>query len=192
MSVDVNLNNVVQTKKEEGILVPTADVSVFKDLSAEAETLEIRENKGVMVLVEVLFDEDCLKQLTQYRILLLLFTHKQEKSQKYLLGALEKLIEMKQDALLPKVPHILKKLYDLDVVVEETLQEWGKKASKKYVSKEVAQEIHKRAAPFLKWLQEAEEEESSDEDEAESDEDDLEVCLFYFYSFSQLLYSMYQ
>lgn len=39
--------------------------------------------------------------------------------------------------------------------------------SKKYVSKAVAQEIHNKAEPFLKWLQEAEEEESSDEDEVE-------------------------
>lgn len=37
--------------------------------------------------------------------------------------------------------------------------------SKKYVSKSVAQEIHNKAEPFLKWLEEAEEEESSEEDD---------------------------
>ena len=37
--------------------------------------------------------------------------------------------------------------------------------SKKYVSKAVAQEIHDKAAPFIKWLEEAEEEEESSEDE---------------------------
>ena len=41
--------------------------------------------------------------------------------------------------------------------------------SKKYVSKPIAQEIHDKAAPFIVWLQEAEEEESSD------DEDEVEV-----------------
>ncbi|XP_018021523.1 eukaryotic translation initiation factor 5 [Hyalella azteca] len=161
-------------KKNKGILVPGADVAVYKDIAAEADTLEVRENKGVMVLIELLFDENCVKQLTQYRILLLLFTHGNDKSQKYLLGALEKLVEMKKEALLPKVPHILKTLYDHDIVDEEVIVEWSKKASKKYVSKEMAQEIHKKAAPFLKWLQEAEEEDSSEEED-ESDEDDLRI-----------------
>lgn len=41
--------------------------------------------------------------------------------------------------------------------------------SKKYVSKEISQEIHNKAAPFVKWLQEADTEES--ESEEESDED---------------------
>lgn len=42
--------------------------------------------------------------------------------------------------------------------------------SKKYVPKEVSQEIHNKAEPFIKWLKEAEEEDSS-ESEEESDED---------------------
>lgn len=45
--------------------------------------------------------------------------------------------------------------------------------SKKYVSKEVAQEIHEKAKPFIKWLQEAEEEESSGEED--DDEEAVEV-----------------
>lgn len=49
--------------------------------------------------------------------------------------------------------------------------EWASKASKKYVSKELSQEIHDKAAPFLTWLKEADEEES----ESEEEDDDLEV-----------------
>lgn len=41
--------------------------------------------------------------------------------------------------------------------------------SKKYVPKEVSQEIHTKAAPFVKWLQEAEEEESDSEEESDGD-----------------------
>ena len=49
------------------------------------------------------------------------------------------------------------------------------KISKKYVSKELAQEIHAKASPFIKWLKEAEEEsEESDDEEGE----DVEVELF--------------
>lgn len=45
--------------------------------------------------------------------------------------------------------------------------------SKKYVSKELAKEIHAKAAPFVKWLKEAEEEsEGSEEDEEEEDDDE--------------------
>lgn len=37
--------------------------------------------------------------------------------------------------------------------------------SKKYVSKETSSQIHEKAAPFIKWLQEAEEESSEEEEE---------------------------
>ena len=47
--------------------------------------------------------------------------------------------------------------------------------SKKYVSKDVAQKIHDKAAPFIKWLKEAEEEsESSEGDDMEVRFDDKE------------------
>jgi len=44
--------------------------------------------------------------------------------------------------------------------------------SKKYVSKEIGQEIHGKAKPFLNWLAEAEEESSEEE---EKDEEDVDV-----------------
>ncbi|MEQ2269034.1 Eukaryotic translation initiation factor 5A-1 [Xenotaenia resolanae] len=50
------------------------------------------------------------------------------------------------------------------------------KVSKKYVSKELAKEIHAKAAPFVKWLKEAEEEsEGSEEEEEEEDDENVEV-----------------
>lgn len=44
--------------------------------------------------------------------------------------------------------------------------------SKKYVSKEISQEIHDKAAPFVTWLKEAETEESESEEETD---DDVEI-----------------
>lgn len=41
--------------------------------------------------------------------------------------------------------------------------------SKKYVPKEVSQEIHDKAAPFVKWLKEADEESSESEEESDDD-----------------------
>jgi len=47
--------------------------------------------------------------------------------------------------------------------------------SKKYVSKELAKEIHAKAEPFVKWLKEAEEESEGSEEEEDDDEDNVEV-----------------
>lgn len=58
---------------------------------------------------------------------------------------------------------------------EKALFEWSNKVTKKYVSKDLSQEIHDKAAPFLTWLQEAEEEDS----EPEEEDDDLEVSVYF-------------
>ncbi len=49
------------------------------------------------------------------------------------------------------------------------------KVSKKYVSKELAKEIHAKAAPFVKWLKEAEEESEGSEEEEEEEDENVEV-----------------
>merc|ERR1712025_678183 len=98
-------------------------------------------------------------------------THENQKAQKYLLGGLEKTIEVHESVLMNKVPHILKSFYEEDIIEEEVLFEWAKKVSKKYVSKETAAKIHEKAQPFIKWLKEAEEESESDDDEIEVDFD---------------------
>lgn len=141
-----------------------------QEILSEAERLEVRD-KAALVLVELLMDEKIVNQIKQHRKLLLHFCHNNQKAQKYLLGGVEQLVgNVHKEALLAKVPHILKELYDMDIVEEEVLLDWGKKVSKKYVSKAVAQDIHDKAAPFIKWLEEAEEEESSEDD------DEIEVA----------------
>jgi translation initiation factor 5 len=82
------------------------------------------------------------------------------------LGGVEKLVgELYPDAL-PSVPKILMAFYQVDVLDDEVVQYWGTHASKKYVDKDVSKKVRRSSAPFLKWLEEAEE----DEDE-ESEED---------------------
>ena len=107
--------------------------------------------------------------MKKHKKLFLRFTVENQKAQKYLLGGIEKTIEAHKTALLPKVAGIFKTLYDEDIVDEEVILDWGKKVSKKYVSKDLSEQIHKKAEPFLTWLKEAEEE-SSDEEE-----DDVEL-----------------
>ena len=60
---------------------------------------------------------------------------------------------------------IFKAFYDHDIIDEEVILEWGKKVSKKYVSKDLSEKIHEKVKPFLTWLKEAEEEESDESDE---------------------------
>jgi len=158
----------VKDRKERDELTGAANE---KAIVGEAERLDIKE-KAPIVLTELLFDTTIMTQMKRYRTLLLRFTQEDSKAQKYLLGGFEQLVGLVyKDDLMPRVPHILKGFYELDILDEETLIEWDKKASKKYVSKEVSKEIHNKAAPFIKWLVEAEEE-SSDED---SEEEEVEV-----------------
>merc|ERR1712203_293173 len=93
------------------------------------------------------------------------FTNNNQKAQKYLLGGIECLIAAKENILLPKATAIFKAFYDHDIIDEEVILEWGKKVSKKYVSKALSEKIHEKVKPFITWLKEAEEEESDESDE---------------------------
>jgi len=156
----------VVIKKNSGPINPAA----AKEILGEAERLEVK-NKAPMVLCELFLNENIMKekQIKKYRNVFLRFTNDNQKAQKYLIGGIEKTIESHQSALLPKVPHIFKEFFEEDMLEEEVLLEWAKKVSKKNVSKDVAQKIHDKAAPFIQWLKEAEEE--SDEES----EDDIDV-----------------
>ena len=139
---------------------------------AEAQRLEIK-NKAPLVLCELLFNDKMFKekQIKKNADLLRRFTGENLKGQKYLIGGIEKTIESYEATLLPKVHLIFNELYEEDILDEEIIIEWAKKVSKKNVSKELAQKIHDKAAPFIKWLREAEEETSDPSDfEIEYDE----------------------
>jgi len=159
--------NSVKQRLDAGLLEQGA---TGKELLAEAERLEIK-SKAPLVLAELLFDGKILTQIKKRKILLVRFTYEDQKAQKYLIGGVEQVIGLHKDILLPRVPAIFKVMYDEDILEEKVLLEWGSKVSKKYVSKELSQEIHNKAEPFLTWLREAEEEEESSDEE----EDDLEI-----------------
>ncbi|KAK3541710.1 hypothetical protein QTP86_002134 [Hemibagrus guttatus] len=162
--------NFVKQKKEQGV-IDSSD----KEILAEAERLEVRA-MGPLILSELLFDENIREQIKKYKRHFLRFCHNDKKTQKYLLGGIECLVKLHQSQLLPRVPIILKDLYDADLLEEDVILAWAEKVSKKYVSKELAKEIHAKAEPFVKWLKEAEEEsEGSEEEEEEEDEDNVEV-----------------
>jgi len=158
----------ISLKKKKNGSNGSLDVSLQKEIFFEAERLDVRE-KAVLVLCELLFDDPSkvLQQLKNQRMLFLRFTTENSRAQKYLLRGIELTVKEFKEQLMPRVPHILKQCYDLDILDEKVILEWGSKVQKKNVGKEVAQEIHEKAQPFIKWLKEAEEEESDGEDEEE-------------------------
>merc|ERR1712029_1096426 len=157
----------VKKKLDKGAL----DVNDEKEILKEAERLEVT-NKAPIVLCEVIFGPKIVAQIKSHKRLLLRFCHNNPKAQKYLMGGIEKTIESHKETLLPKVAHILKAFYDEDILDEEVIFEWGKKPSKKYVSKEFSAQIHKKAEAFLTWLKEAEEESEDEDSEVELEFDD--------------------
>ncbi|KAL1263296.1 hypothetical protein QQF64_006035 [Cirrhinus molitorella] len=161
--------NFVKQKKESGA-IGSAD----KEILAEAERLDVRA-MGPLILSELLFDENIREQIKKYKRHFLRFCHNDKKAQKYLLGGFECLVKLHQSQLLPRVAIILKDLYDADLLEEDVILTWAEKVSKKYVSKELAKEIHAKAAPFVKWLKEAEEESEGSEAEEEEDDENVEV-----------------
>lgn len=147
-------------------------VQAHKELHNEAMRLEIQQ-KAPLILAELLFSANLAAEVKKHRNLLLRFTHDDTKAQKYLIGGVEQIFALHAATLMEKVAGVLKMFYDLDLLEEKVLLEWGSKVSKKYVSKEVAAQIHDKASPFIKWLQEAEEEtEDSEDDEVEIGFDD--------------------
>nr|CAG4641677.1 EOG090X05QT [Eurycercus lamellatus] len=159
----------VKQRRDQGIITKAG---VDKDIVTEAERLDIKD-KAPLILCELIFDSNILVQMKTYRTLLFRFTHDNIKAQKALLGGMECVIHLHQAVLLPKVAHILKGLYELDLVDEEIIIEWGGKPSRKYVSKELSADILAKAQPFITWLKEAEEEsEDSDDSDVEIEYDD--------------------
>nr|KAF6499903.1 eukaryotic translation initiation factor 5 [Molossus molossus] len=128
---------------------------------------EISDHAKVLTL------SDDLERTVEERVNILFdfvkFCHNNKKAQRYLLHGLECVVAMHQAQLISKIPHILKEMYDADLLEEEVIISWSEKASKKYVTRELAKEIRVKAEPFIKWLKEAEEE-SSGGDEDDEDE----------------------
>lgn len=161
------LNMVYEMLKIKKDMDELGKPAIIKEVFAEAERLEVQD-KVPLILVEILLNEKVLQQLVKYRNLFLQFTLQNPKAQKAVLGGIEILIAKEYPAvLMSKSTHILKVLYDQDIVEEQLILEWGSKPSKKYVSREDSAKIIKEAEPFLKWLGEAEEE---SEDESGDDE----------------------
>eukprot|EP01147_Barroeca_monosierra_P002454 gene2454-5389_t len=137
----------------------------------KARLLDVLQHSGI-VLIEALFSGTELVPLVKkYEPVLKAFGDGQTKIQRNFLNGIE--MKIKDNNInLKQVPNILNALYQLDIVEESVFYSWHKKVSKRYVPKELSQQIRDAAQPFIEWLQEAEEED--EDDEPSNAEDDLE------------------
>ena len=104
-----------------------------------------------------------------------------EIQQRHLLAAFEWLCGRRfPERLLKLFPKVLMQLYDAEVIEEDTFLAWaGDTTRNEYtfdesmISFDTLEILHQNAAPFIKWLQEAEEEgdEEDDEEDGEEEED---------------------
>jgi len=165
-------NRLIEKRKKEQKLT---NVETIKDLVAEAERLEIME-KAPFVVAQCVFTENILKEIDEYKSLLTKLCTKNTKGQKYLLHAIEALIndheEIRAKIFNKKtMSKILLKFYDDDIIEENTFYTWHEKSSKRFADKTKAKEIREMANEFIQWLRTAEE--SSDEDEDDDNKDKL-------------------
>jgi translation initiation factor 5 len=87
-----------------------------------------------------------------------------EKHQKAMLGGIERLVGLAYPELVSSVPKILMELYQIDVLDEDLVKQWGTHVSKKYVDKDTSKKVRKASEPFLKWLEEADDDSDEDDD----------------------------
>ncbi|KAJ2079995.1 eukaryotic translation initiation factor 5 [Coemansia sp. RSA 988] len=131
---------------------------------AKAVELNLGKNhRTLVVVIQCLFEGSTtlVKDIAKHQKLLIRFG-KSEKHQRAIIGGFERLVEANIGQLLSKLPAALMALFEKDIVEEEMFLDWGRKPSKKYISKEAAKKIHKASQPFIEWLENAEEESDSD------------------------------
>ncbi|KAI0757623.1 eukaryotic translation initiation factor 5 [Daedaleopsis nitida] len=134
-------------------------VEIYK----KAEELGIAKKHNTLIVIgETLFTENVVSEIEKHAALLVKMVTS-EKHQKSLLGGIERLVGVTHPELTPAIPKILMALYQIDVIEEELVKQWGTHVSKKYVDRDTSKKVRKASEPFLKWLDEADDSDSDEE-----------------------------
>lgn len=149
----------VEEQKKSG---KVDDIELYKKL---VELGVEKEHRTLQVLAQTLFDESISKQIAAHAgILKKLITS--DKHEKAFLGGIERFVGIDRPELIKAVPNILMACFENDLIEEETITAWGAKPSKKYTGdRDISKKVRGAAAPFLKWLEEAESDDDDDDEE---------------------------
>lgn len=134
-------------------------IAIYK----KAEELGIeKKHKTITVLVQALFTDDIINEIGNYGALFVKMVNS-EKHQKALLGGVERFFGFAHPDKTAEVPKVLMEFYQIDILDEEVVTQWGTHVSKKYVDKDTSKKVRKASEPFLKWLAEADDDDDDDE-----------------------------
>lgn len=116
------------------------------------------------------FSSKIIEQIEKFSEHLQVLCKDDKDAQLLMIGIVEETVKAHKTKLLPKTAHILKLLYDEDIVEDEIILKWASKPTKKFTTKKHATAMIEadNMEAFLKWL--AEPAESSDESDDESEE----------------------
>jgi translation initiation factor 5 len=129
----------------------------------EIEERNIRSDKAIAVVTQILLADEPLKKLTGCNTALFAGILRCDKTKLAFLGSLERVLVLSGKT--KQISALLQAAYMADIIDDEILEEWKEKPSKKFVTKEESISIRKEATPFFAWLKEESDEES---DEGES------------------------
>jgi len=141
------------------------------DIAAQLKKLKVEhkldDEQTARLTFQSLFNTDILKQIKSDRREVLKQFVTNEECQNGVLAGLTEL--GKEPAVLKVVPHVLKHLYDEDVLEEDPVLKWyGAK------SRGDAAKVKEAAKVFVTWLEDAEEEDEDEEEEEDDEEEEEE------------------
>lgn len=153
------------------------EVSEVKaNLSSPEKVYELKTLNGlsnsdfIPVLFEAITSKDVpqLTAIVQNKDLVKKFVEDEE-GQIALLRCIEKFCGEVQPTLLPKASHIIKEIYDKELLDEDSILSWANDSTNAIVK------VRESVAPLIKWFKETENEGEDDEDEeGEEEEEDEE------------------
>ena len=137
-----------------------------EELLKEIEDLGIRPDRALVVVLQILIRPESLMANFNQRLpviqTLLGMSEPRSRGIKSLLGSIERLLAHLHPQLLSACPALLQLAYQNDLFDDEEIVTWYNKISKRYVTKEEAQQVRKAAEPFVNWIQNAESDEESE------------------------------
>lgn len=146
------------------------------ELLKEIEDRELRPDRALAAVIQILIRPDSLMASFTQRLpviqTLVSMSEPRARGIKALLGSIERLLSHLHPKLITACPALLQLAYQNDLFDDDEIIAWNGHISKRYVSKEEAENVRKAAEPFVNWIQNAESDEDDDDDDGDEESDE--------------------